>query len=169
MMKKLTAAAAVAALLAGLVGCKTTEANYRAAYDRAMAGRDTVGDIQSTIYGAQRSMTSHTAVIGTDSVEIRHQRLAVTDGGGAIRENLKPYNVVVGQFKQLFNAKSMRERLVDVGYPSAFVAETAEPYYYVILSSHTDVAEALRALKSIPAGFPVRMKAPLPYILQTGR
>lgn len=161
------AAAAVVAVVAG--SCKTSEANYRAAYDRAVAGRDSTGGVESTVYGAQRTMSARMAIIGGDSVEIRYQRLAVTEGGGAIRETLKPYNVVVGQFKQLFNARSMRERLVDSGYPSAFVAETSEPYYFVILSSHADAASALKALRDIPAGFPVRMKAPLPYILQTGR
>lgn len=161
--------AAVAVASVALAGCKTSEANYRAAYDRAVAGRDSVDAVESTIYGAQRAMSSRVAVVAGDSLEIRPQRVAVTEGGGGIRENLKTYCVVVGQFKQRFNACSMRERLAEAGYADAFVVETAEPYYYVVLSSHADVAAAGKALRAIPADFPVRMKAPLPFILQSGR
>lgn len=160
------AVAATALLATG--ACKTSEANYRQAYERATVGRDSANAIESTIYGAhRRDMGSRVVVIGTDSATVRTQRVAITEGGGAIRENLRPFNVVVGQFKQLFNAKSLRERLVDEGYPETFVVNTAEPYYYVVLSSHADVAGAVKALKSLPTNFPVKLREPLPFIMQT--
>ena len=80
---------------------------------------------------------------------------------GSIREGRRRPR----QFKQRFNAVSMRDRLAGSGYPRAFVVQNGEPYYYVVLSSHDTQAEAVKALKSIPTGFPVAMKAPLPYIL----
>lgn len=169
-MKNIIPLIAVTALLAVLGSCKTTEANYRAAYERAVSGRDSLATIESTVYGAhRRSMGSRVFVMGADTFEVRSQRVRVTDGGGGITENLRPFNVVVGQFKQLFNARSMRERLADNGYPSAFVVETAEPYYYVVLSSHNEQAAAAAALRDIPASFPVAIKPPLPFILQTSR
>lgn len=158
---------AVAAAGTMMVSCKTSEANYRAAYEKAVAGRDSLTALDQTIYGAhRRSMGSREMAVGTDTVEVKVQRVRVTEGGGGIREWLKPYSVVVGQFKQLFNAKSMRERLADSGYPRAFVVETGEPYYFVVLSSHPTAEEAVEALKAIPADFPVAMKAPLPFILK---
>lgn len=160
----------VALLAFAAVACKTTEANYRQAYDRAVAGRDSADAIENTVYGAhRRAMGTRQMIVAGDTFDIRSQRVALTEGGGGIRENLRPFNVVVGQFKQLFNARSMRERLVDAGYPGTFVVETAEPYYYVVLSSHADAGQAAAALKAIPAKFPVVMKAPLPFILQTSR
>lgn len=157
---------AIILIAAALGGCKTSEANYRAAYEKAVAGRDSSDAIENTIYGAKRrDMDSRMIIAGGDSVEARVQRVAVTEGGGGISEYLHAYNVVVGQFKQRFNAVSMRDRLAGSGYPRAFVVQNGEPYYYVVLSSHDTQAEAVKALKSIPTGFPVAMKAPLPYIL----
>lgn len=156
--------------MAVMTGCKTTEANYRAAYDKAMAGRDSTAALEQTIYGKQRPMGGRTAVTESgDTALVKTLPVAVTEGGGGIREWLGPYSVVVGQFKQVFNAKSMRERLADAGYPRAFVVQTAEPYYYVILSSHDSEAEAIKAANSIPDKFPVTLKSPLPFVLHNTR
>lgn len=147
--------------------CKTTEANYRSAYDKAIAGRDSATAIDQTIYGThRRSIGSRMAITASgDTAEVRTQRVAVTENGGGTKESLHPYNVVVGQFKQQFNAKSMRQRLTDSGYPSAFVVQNGEPYYYVVLSSHDTEAEAIKAANSIPEKFPIAMRSPLPFIL----
>lgn len=162
--KLLTSIAVLSVILVS--SCKTTEANYRAAYDKAIAGRDSAKAIEQTIYGAhRRDMGVRVAVSNGDSAEIRAQQVKITDGGGGIAEWLHPYNVVVGQFKQSFNAKSMRERLVDNGYPRAFVVQNGEPYYYVILSSFDTQAEAVQAVNSIPKKFPIKLNPPLPYIL----
>ena len=147
-----------------IVGCKTTEANYRQAYERAMEARDPVGSDGA----ASHRMDMRVVVIGSDSVCVKSERVRPTDDAGA-PVNIYAYNVVVGQFKQRFNALSLRTRLVDAGYADAFVVETAEPYYYIILSTHGDVAAAARALRAIPTDFPVAMRPPLPFILQTTR
>jgi len=158
---------AILILVLAIVSCKTTEANYRAAYEKAMAGRDSLTAIDQTIYGAhRRSMGSKEITVGNDTVEVKIQKVSITEGGGGIREWLRTYSVVVGQFKQVFNAKSLRERLVDSGHSGAFVVETGEPYYFVILSSHNSAEEAVKALKSIPKDFPAAMKEPLPFILK---
>lgn len=170
-MKGLLKVAAVAVVAAAfMTACKTSEANYRRAYERAVDGRDSLDAIENTIYGShRRAMGSREVVIAGDTAEIFSQHVSVTEGGGGIRESLRPFNVVVGRFKQLFNATSMRNRLADAGYPDVFVVETAEPFYYIVLSSHSDAASAVKAMKEIPASFPMPLKAPLPFILQTGR
>ena len=163
---KLLTALFTAALIV-LPACKTTEANYRSAYDKALAGRENSTAIDSTIYGAhRRNIGSRIALSAAgDTVEVRNQRVKVTEGGGATSEQLNKYNVVVGQFKQSFNAKSMRRRLVDAGFTNAFVVQNGEPYYYVILSTHKTEAEAIDAAVSIPKNFPIPLRSPLPYIL----
>lgn len=146
--------------------CKTSEANYRQAYERAIAGREASQAVDSGVYGAVRrelNMRTDRLPDGRE-VQLYTQRVRVTDDGGGIAENLHRYNVVVGRFKQIFNARSLRNRLVDAGYPAAFVVETAEPYYYIVLSSHDALDEAVAAMEAFPDGV-IAMKEPLPFIL----
>lgn len=155
-----------------LGACKTTEENYRAAYEKAIAGRDSAIAFDSTIYGLhRRNINARLVAVGNgDSAEIRTMNVKITADGGGIKEWLKPYSLVVGQFKTLTNARSMRERLVEAGYPRAFVVENAEPYYYILLSSHATEKEAADALEALrQSHFPFPMKAPLPFILHTTR
>lgn len=153
---------------AAVWSCKTSEANYRSAYEKAIAGRDSLTALENTIYGKhRRNTTTSLAVQGKDTVEMISTHVRVTDGGGGIRENLKPYSVVVGQFKQLVNAKSLRERLVDAGYPTAFVVETAEPFYYILLNSYPTREEAVKACISVRSdkSFPIALRDGMPLLL----
>lgn len=149
------------------VSCKTTEKNYRTAYERTIAANDTNRlDFDQTIYGRhRRQMKPRPMVVAGDTLDIRAQQVSLTKECGGIRENIKQYNLVAGEFKQLFNAKSMCERLRQHGYPGAFVVNTNEPYYYVIASScnHPDQArEALNKLRDAP---PFKLRPGLPFIL----
>lgn len=170
-MKILLNAILILAAATCVVGCKTSEANYRAAYEKAVAARSSDEDIDSTIYGeVRRQMTTQTVNMPDGrSVQVCSQFVRVTEGGGGIPENLKQFNVVAGQFKQLFNAKSLRDRLTDLGYPGAFVVETAEPYYYVVAGSYPTLLSATDALEELRRKSPVAMKAPLPFILDAAR
>lgn len=158
------------ALLALLGACKTSEQNYRAAYEKAIAGRDSAEALENTIYGRERRQVGfdYVALPGGDTVAVKRQLVRIAEGGGGIRENLRRYCVVVGQFKQRFNAISLRERLAieEATVPGAFVVETAEPYYYVVGSSFTTIEEAARALRAYEANPPVPFRAPLPFILE---
>lgn len=151
-----------------VMSCKTNEKNMNDAYVRAIAGRENDNPgLDSTIYSQiRREMNHNTMVVNGDSVDVSTQWLSVTEGGGGIRENLKRYNIAVGQFKQLFNAKSMRERLLDMGYPGAFVVQTREPYYYVIAASLSDVNDAVTFLHKVEKDPQLKMKSPLPFILE---
>lgn len=158
----------IAALVA-VTSCKTSEANYREAYDKAMAGRDSVAGFESTIYGRyRRQMHSEVAVVGGDTVEVRVQAVMATPDGGGTGETLRTYGLVVGQFKQAFNARSLRERLAGAGYQRAVIVNTAEPYYFVLLDTYDALSEASAAAREITSDkdFPVAMKSPLPFILK---
>ena len=167
-MRKLLLLVALGACMLVPTGCKTTEANYRQAYEKAVAGREDALELDSTIYGRVRRDMRNESVVSKDgrSLIVKTQLVKVTPDGGGIPENLREYNVVVGQFKQLFNARSMRNRLVDAGYPEAFVVQTAEPYYYVVLASRADVSEAFEAVDQFRKRDAVPVKAPCPFVLK---
>lgn len=156
-------------ILAGLLlpgACRTTEANYRAAYEKTVAARQDGDSIESTIYGRERRQTRQSVIqTAVGEVPVTAQLVRVTKDGGGIPQNLRRFNVVVGQFKQLFNAKSMRERLVDLGYSKAFVVETGEPYYYVVLTSFSDAGDAKQSLDAFVEAKAIPVKEPCPFIL----
>ena len=159
------------AAFVGIVGCKTTEKNYRAAYEKAVSNsnRD-VTDFDDTIYNRFRGQMRDVAVaLGDSTIMTRTARVAVTADGGGIKEWLKRYNVVVGEFKQLFNARSLRGRYVEAGYPRCFIVENAEPYYYILAGSSNNLAEMVALADSIRATAPIPLKSGFPYILQSVR
>ena len=86
--------------------------------------------------------------------------------GGSSRENVKRYNVVVGQFRQLFNAKEMRKRLLSEGYEGAMVIHDRQPMYYVVAATTDSPEEAQAALEKVRTDSRISLKAPLPWILR---
>lgn len=154
--------------LASFIGCKPSEKNYRAAYETAMAARDADStDYDKTVYTRiRRQMKSAKAVVGGDTLAVNTQFVGITPGGGGINESIKRYCVVVGQFKQVFTAKDMRERLVNAGYPGSFVVQTREPYYFVVAGAFHSLAEAASLLKRTESDSSLIMRPPLPFILR---
>lgn len=164
-MKKLLFYMAGVVMLA-LPACKTTEANYRAAYETAKE-RSRSGDLDSTVYARiRREARPATVKVGNDTLPLITQNVKLTTEGASAGASLRRYNLVVAQFKQIFNAKSMKQRLIDGGYPEALIVETREPLYYVIAESYDNAAAALAGLNAIKAAPPLVMKDPFPWILQ---
>ena len=151
--------------------CKPSEKNYRKAYERTMAARDSSDtDFDETIYGRYRKqLVSTPVIVGNDTLDARTQNISVTPDGGGINESIKPYMVVIGGFKQLFNARSLRERLLDLGYPGAFLVQTAEPYYFVVAKACTTPEEAIATIKVLKANPPIPMRNGFPWVLQPAR
>lgn len=167
-MRKVLTMALVFSLVATLCSCKTNQKNMNDAYTKAMEGRtdDDLG-LDETIYSKERKQMKHgTMTVNGVEVPVSTQWVKVTADGGGINESLKQYNVVVGQFKQKFNAKSMRERLADNGYPGSFVVETREPYYFVVAQSFDNASDAVKMLDIVRADQSLKMKSPLPFILE---
>jgi len=150
-----------------LGACKTTQENYQRAYEAAVAKRQDNSGLDSTIYGrvrAQARMSNLT--VGTDTLPLRTEVLGYTDGGGASRETLKRYNVVVGRFKQVFNARQMRERLLGAGYDGAMIVHTREPLYYVVAGSVETPAEAMALMTRVKEDKSIVLKEPMPFLLR---
>ena len=107
------------------VGCKTHRKQLPSGIrDGGCKNRDSSG-VDSTIYAKIRNSarTSDLVVTG-DTMPMRTEYIGYTEDGGASRETIGRYNVVVGQFKQVFNARQMRARLQSSGYDSAFIIHT---------------------------------------------
>lgn len=164
----LTALAVTTAMLLAVTSCKTNENNYRKAYEKAVAENDrNVTDFENTIYNRYRGRVRDITVpLGDTTVNARVITVKVTPDGGGIAEWLKKYSVVVAEFKQRFNANSMRSRFLDAGYPRTFLVENAEPYYYVVAASSDNIADMVAVADSIAATSPVPLKEGFPYIMQ---
>lgn len=168
-MKKIFIIIGVAAAVAGVTSCRTTEANYRAAYERTIA-RQNEGIDSSTAMAIERENGPRNLHIGDSiTLPVISRFVKVTEDGGGVRESLKMYSVVVAKFTQLFNAKSMRERLVDSGaYPGAFVVQSGGEYF-VITESTDSPAAAKEALERVKTDKNVYMKPPMPWVLKRPR
>ena len=153
------------AFAAILAACGTNEANYKKAYDKAKE-KDS-GGIESTIYNRVREQSREERIVtGGDTVNVTVEYVTASKNAGFTPDRLHKYNVVTGQFKQLFHAKSMRNRMEAGGYPQAIIVETGEPLYYVVIRSTPSLAEAKSAADSISASSPVRLKDGFPVILR---
>lgn len=70
--------------------CKTTEANYRAAYEKTIAARDSSESIDDTIYGKERRQkNTNTVESAHGNVEVTTQLVKMTKDGGGTPENLR--------------------------------------------------------------------------------
>ncbi len=166
-MRRILTALLAAVLVCTFYSCKTNQANMNDAYTKAMAGKEDDLGLDETIYSRERKQMKHGSMtVNGEEVPVSSQWVKVTKDAGGINESLKRFNVVVGQFKQIFNARSMRERLVDNGYPGAFVVETGEPYYFVVAASYPEASEAVEMLHKVSADSSLKMKSPLPFILE---
>lgn len=167
-MRSIVFLTAISALMFVLVGCKTNEANMSSAYNAAVAARDGSDlGLDSTIYTMTRHQMKHSEMtVNGRTVDVSSQWVRVTEGGGGIRESLRRYCVVLGQFKLEFNAKSMQERLSENGYPQAFVVQTSEPYFFVVGASFNNAEEAVLFLDKVKADTSLKLKSPAPFILE---
>jgi hypothetical protein len=151
--------------------CKTTEQDYRRAYDRTINAVDsTRTEFSETIYGRyRRAVREEMVKVGNDTISTRIiSNLKVTDDCGATTDDLKRYCVVAAEFKQLFNAKSMQERLIENG-KQAFIVENPEPFYYVLAGSFTELQPALDLIKALRSQTLIRFKEPAPYLMEPSK
>lgn len=157
----------IVGLVVSLTACKTTEENYRAAYEKAVTKKETSSGVDSTIYSRiRREATMAVLTVGSDSLPLRTEYIGYTKDGGASRETVKRYNVVAGQFKQLFNAMQMRKRLAADGYQGAYVLNTREPLYYVCILSTNVADSAAIAFRKISSDPHLRLIPPAPFVLR---
>lgn len=163
-MKKILLLAAVVAAL-GFSSCRTTEANYRAAYEKAKEKQYDTGDSLSALELKNESLPKDMNIGGV-TLPVRTEPLGVTKEGGGEAADLKLYNVVAGTFRQRFNAVSMAQRLSGLGYGHPFVVHNRLGHYYVVAGSVSTPVAAKELLDSLTADNNMVLQAPFPYVLR---
>lgn len=161
--RTLSAAAAMALLLVAN-GCKTTEANYRAAYEKAVA-RQNEGLTPEELQGFEREKAVPVSIWRGDSIPLR-ARYARTMAETPQTTAAARYNIIVAEFTQRFNATSAAERARTGGYPDARVLFDNEKRYYVSAVSAATLDSAVVLLHHVDSAPPMPMRTPCPYILE---
>lgn len=160
----LTYILAVVLALTAFTGCKTTEANYRAAYDKAKTKGESEAVDREVYNLIAKEELPDTLTYG--NVKLPVKRLLIFDGGIPDQEKatINRFNVVTAKFRQTFNARSMAARLKENGFKNAFVARDRENNYYVVAASVNEAEEAEKILSDLRTK-QVGAVAPFPYIV----
>lgn len=155
---------ALATLLLTAAGCKTTEANYRAAYEKA-AAKQREGLTEEELQGFEREKAVRKSLWRGDSIPLRAayaNTLAETkETTAALR-----YNIVIAEFTQRFNAVNAADRARAAGYTGARVLIDNTKRYYVSAVSTATLDSAVVLLRRTEADPPMPMRTPCPYILE---
>lgn len=153
-------------ILAVFASCKTTEANYRKAYEIAKEKQQrNSAEIPEGITLNKYDQPKLTVIDGDTLMLLTDYSTFIKDGG-LTRQNLKKYNIVVGQFKQLFNARQMMQRLKESGYPEAGIILNRQKDYLVVAMSVSAVDEAIKSIDKVNSDSTLVMRTPLPYVFQ---
>ncbi|MBR3456423.1 MAG: SPOR domain-containing protein [Bacteroidaceae bacterium] len=134
-----------------LVSCKSSESNYRKAYEKAKAEEQNRQETEPVAVTPVVTpvQTQPTQTANQDISNLRQEKLNVQNGGV-----LKAFNVVCGSFKSIDNANNLRNTLVNQGY-SAQVAQNPDTgMYRVIASSFDDRSSAETSRNALRAKYP---------------
>lgn len=170
-MKSIQSVAIIATLaLTVFSGCKTSEKNYRTAYETARqhqiernGGEDLTNGVALTQTGMFKP-AAHT--IGDVTFPMATTWVRSESGVTSPLDSLHRYNVAVGQFKQIFNARALFNRLKNSHYPDAVMMKTSEGYYVVASMSTNVPVEALKGLEEVKADTTIKPREPFPFILR---
>lgn len=162
-MKRIAYILLVAVIGLMMTSCHSNEQNYKAAYEKAMEKyRDGVGAEEYERILAEQ--VRPTVVVNGDSVILRTMHVNVTDDSVSV---LKPYSVIVAQFKQKFNAITMRDRLhKEEGFKSYVLFGGPEKKYFVVVKGFDELDVATAFLKSIDKSVKMKVLEPKPWILE---
>lgn len=149
------------ALLVG--ACKTSEANYRAAYEKAKdKGRSDA--VEAEVYQQiEREQQPSELTFGSVSFPARYMNLTTADINKENIGKVEKFSVVMASFRQAFNASSMAARLRDMGFEKAFVAIDRDGSYFVVAVSTSESETAAQSLTRA-LGMPTGARAPFPYV-----
>lgn len=162
-MKRIAYILLVAVIGLMMTSCHSNEHNYKVAYDKAMEKyRDGVGAEEYERILAEQ--VRPTAVVNGDSVILRTMHVNVTDDSVSV---LKPYSVIVAQFKQKFNAITMRDRLhKEEGFKSYVLFGGPDKKYFVVVKGFDELDVATAFLKNIDKSVKMKILEPKAWILE---
>lgn len=161
----------VIAIAGMLTSCKTTEANYRAAYDVAKARqaeqqRDGDYDEETQrLLERSRQRGESTHIVGSDTIKVTTVFVKMTYGEA---DRVPRYSVVLNRFSQIFNAKAMCNRLRENGFADAYIFESGTPDYYVASSGTDTIAKIPEMLREAVAAKQLGTKEGYPKVICSG-
>ena len=151
------------ALLAVMTSCHSNEANYKAAYDKAMQ-KHQEGIGQEAFDKIQAEARKYTEVVNGDSVRLLRMYANVALDSTSVA---KRFNVVVASFKQQFNAQTMRDRLrKEEGFPSYILFGGRDRKYYVVVKAFDEKDVAVAFIKGLDTHMKMPVLEPIPWILE---
>jgi len=147
-----------------LPSCKTTEENYRKAYE-ATVDKQNEGYTAQELSEMAREEAIPRAVYKGDSIPLKGVYVNTVKLDPPVASALR-YNVVVATFKQKFNAMSVLSRLREAGYENCRLLIDKDQLYYVAASTTGSLDDAVTTLRNLQESSPVTMRPPFPYILR---
>lgn len=132
------------ALVLGATSCKTTEKNYKAAYDVAIQKKNKEKEeneelgIEEGMLQSEDGLAKRVMEGGTFYFESR--RLKRPDTSEVLRGK---YCVVIASYKMPTNCNAQVKDMQEKGYP-AFAAQDGDGKYYVVIGEFPSLKEAAR-------------------------
>lgn len=150
-MKQLFSLTLIAVIVLSTLSCRPNYETSRAAYERAMAAA-----VEKPTYTADTptddaitSLQPMQPKVDTREMRERSESVKAVD-----EAEIKEFSIVAGGFKQLTNAKSMRDRFVTDGY-NAFVVQNAKGMYRVVVGTFDTRKEAEQLRKALISQYEV--------------
>lgn len=163
-MKLLYICVVALTVVAAASSCKTSEENYRRAYETAMAKQNEAYTSDELTLMADEEAIPRTLFRG-DSIPLKGLWVNTVKLDSAT-QRARRYNVVTGRFRQKFTALSMLDRLRAEGYPDALLLIDKDQAFYVAPFSTDTLDRAVNAWRTLSGRSPVALRSPFPYILK---
>lgn len=159
---------AAAAVLA--VGCKTTEANYKAAYDAAVASRtdNSDGELDENtrrLLALDRKNAHTKAVVNGDTIDVTVLFVTMEEGP---TDKVPQYSLTVNAFSQIFNAKALLGRLKEAGFANAYIFKSGTPDYYVAAGGSDDIADIPAMVRQLHGAGNPGSRPGFPAVVRSG-
>lgn len=145
MKKIITIVMATVLMSLVMTSCKTSEENYKAAYDIAASKQRSGVDNKVSAFIEREKRLGEVRVVSGDSIRFTSQYVSPLD-----EENteIHKYGIVVGDFKQKFNATSYRNRINnETGENTAYIVVGQDKNYMVIYKGFDTKEEAAEFMK----------------------
>lgn len=114
--------------------CHSTEANYKESYDKAVAASRT-GEKGEKYLQDIKARSQNNYEVDGDSIRLVRNFFNIVDDDN---DKIKPYNVVVAEFQQKFNAQSFRDRLRTEEGLDAYVVYVSRTHKYCVVAQGYD-------------------------------
>lgn len=162
-MKRLARYTLLLAVALTLAACHSNEANYKAAYDKAMERyKDGIGKENYDLLQAEAMRNTH--FIAGDSLRMLSFHANVALDSATVG---KKYSVIVASFKQKLNAQTLRDRLRDEeGLPAYILFGGNERKYYVAAKGFDDEELAAVFIHHIDQRVKMKILEPKAWILR---